>query len=145
VATDVAARGIHVDDVDLVVHFDAPADHKDYLHRSGRTARAGRTGDVVVLATDKDKKVIAGLTTKAGVEPRILTIKPMDENLVQITGAKVPSGIPIPVSPTEVKDRGEAKGRARNPKSRNQRKRGRAEAEFKPHHRKSKRRQGHSR
>lgn len=145
VATDVAARGIHVDDVDLVVHFDAPADHKDYLHRSGRTARAGRTGNVVVLATDKDKKVIAGLTTKAGVEPRILTIKPMDENLVQITGAKVPSGIPIPVSPTEVKDRGEAKERARNPKSRNQRKPGRAEAEFKPHHRKSKRRQGHSR
>ncbi|NDE54669.1 MAG: DEAD/DEAH box helicase, partial [Actinobacteria bacterium] len=51
VATDVAARGIHVDDIDLVVHFDAPADHKDYLHRSGRTARAGKTGRVVTLAT----------------------------------------------------------------------------------------------
>ena len=49
VATDVAARGIHVDDVDLVVHFDPPADHKDYLHRSGRTARAGNTGTVVVV------------------------------------------------------------------------------------------------
>jgi superfamily II DNA/RNA helicase len=47
VATDVAARGIHVDDVDLVVHFDPPADSKDYLHRSGRTARAGATGTVL--------------------------------------------------------------------------------------------------
>ena len=47
VATDVAARGIHVDDVDLVVHFDPPADHKDYLHRSGRTARAGASGTVL--------------------------------------------------------------------------------------------------
>jgi superfamily II DNA/RNA helicase len=50
VATDVAARGIHVDDVDLVVHFDPPNDHKDYLHRSGRTARAGATGTVVSFA-----------------------------------------------------------------------------------------------
>ncbi|HEX3714320.1 MAG TPA: DEAD/DEAH box helicase, partial [Trebonia sp.] len=50
VATDVAARGIHVDDVDLVVHFDPPEDHKDYLHRSGRTARAGASGQVVALA-----------------------------------------------------------------------------------------------
>src|SRR4028119_936967 len=49
VATDVAARGIHVDDVDLVVHYDPPADHKDYLHRSGRTARAGASGTVLSL------------------------------------------------------------------------------------------------
>ena len=49
VATDVAARGIHVDDVELVVHYDPPNDHKDYLHRSGRTARAGATGMVVAL------------------------------------------------------------------------------------------------
>ena len=49
VATDVAARGIHVDDVDLVVHYDPPADHKDYLHRSGRTARAGASGIVLSL------------------------------------------------------------------------------------------------
>ena len=49
VATDVAARGIHVDDVDLVVHYDPPDDHKDYLHRSGRTARAGATGTVLSM------------------------------------------------------------------------------------------------
>lgn len=95
VATDVAARGIHVDDVDLVVHFDAPADHKDYLHRSGRTARAGRTGRVVVLTTQKDKKAVSGITSRAGIEPKVLTISSMDENLVKITGAKKPSGIPI--------------------------------------------------
>src|SRR4029077_13030996 len=49
VATDVGARGIHVDDVGLVVHYDPPNDHKDYLHRSGRTARAGAAGAVVAL------------------------------------------------------------------------------------------------
>jgi superfamily II DNA/RNA helicase len=53
VATDVAARGIHVDDVACVVHFDPPADHKDYVHRSGRTGRAGATGTVVSLVTDE--------------------------------------------------------------------------------------------
>ncbi|MBM3690865.1 MAG: DEAD/DEAH box helicase [Actinobacteria bacterium] len=95
VATDVAARGIHVDDVDLVVHFDAPADHKDYLHRSGRTARAGRTGRVVVLTTQKDRKAVSGITSRAGIEPKVLTISSMDENLVKITGAKKPSGIPM--------------------------------------------------
>ena len=55
VATNVAARGIHVDGISLVVHVDAPTDHKDYLHRSGRTARAGEAGGVVVLATTKQK------------------------------------------------------------------------------------------
>ena len=53
VATDVAARGIHVDGISLVVHVDAPTDHKDYLHRSGRTARAGEAGGVVVIVTTK--------------------------------------------------------------------------------------------
>ncbi len=95
VATDVAARGIHVDGIDLVVHFDAPADHKDYLHRSGRTARAGKTGRVVTLATHKEQRSIGGITTRAGVEPWVMAIKPMDEKLVSITGAKQPSGIPL--------------------------------------------------
>jgi superfamily II DNA/RNA helicase len=95
VATDVAARGIHVDGIDLVVHFDAPADHKDYLHRSGRTARAGKTGRVVTLATHKEQRAIGGITTRAGVEPWVMAIKPLDEKLVSITGAKEPSGIPL--------------------------------------------------
>lgn len=58
VATDVAARGIHIDAVESVVHFDPPADHKDYLHRSGRTARAGATGLVVSLVTGNQKRTV---------------------------------------------------------------------------------------
>lgn len=69
VATDVAARGIHVDDVELVVHFDPPNDHKDYLHRSGRTARAGASGLVVTLATRDQLREIQRLHESAGVEP----------------------------------------------------------------------------
>jgi superfamily II DNA/RNA helicase len=69
VATDVAARGIHVDGVELVVHFDPPNDHKDYLHRSGRTARAGSTGLVVTLALREQVREIQRLHAAAGVEP----------------------------------------------------------------------------
>src|SRR5690606_6800664 len=58
VATDVAARGIHVDNISLVVHVDPPADPKDYVHRAGRTARAGATGTVVTLVTE-DKRAEA--------------------------------------------------------------------------------------
>ena len=58
IATDVAARGIHIDAVASVVHFDPPADHKDYLHRSGRTARAGATGTVVSLVTHQQKRAV---------------------------------------------------------------------------------------
>ena len=58
IATDVAARGIHIDAVASVIHFDPPADHKDYLHRSGRTARAGATGTVVSLVTSDQKRAV---------------------------------------------------------------------------------------
>ncbi len=67
VATDVAARGLHVDDVDLVVHFDPPNDHKDYLHRSGRTARAGSSGTVVALAAPDQVRMVAQLHRDASV------------------------------------------------------------------------------
>jgi superfamily II DNA/RNA helicase len=69
VATDVAARGIHVDNIELVVHFDPPNDHKDYLHRSGRTARAGASGLVVTLAMREQLREIQRLHESAGVEP----------------------------------------------------------------------------
>jgi superfamily II DNA/RNA helicase len=69
VATDVAARGIHVDGVELVVHFDPPNDHKDYLHRSGRTARAGASGLVVMLAQPDQVRDLRRLYQEAGVEP----------------------------------------------------------------------------
>ena len=95
VATDVAARGIHVDDVSLVVHYDAPADHKDYLHRAGRTARAGATGVVVTLATHKQKKGVYGITNQAKVKLAEVYAKPSDPELFALTGAKEPSGIPV--------------------------------------------------
>jgi superfamily II DNA/RNA helicase len=58
IATDVAARGIHIDAVASVIHFDPPSDHKDYLHRSGRTARAGATGTVVSLVTGEQRRAV---------------------------------------------------------------------------------------
>jgi superfamily II DNA/RNA helicase len=69
VATDVAARGIHVDDVDLVVHFDPPNDHKDYLHRSGRTARAGAAGTVLSLIEPAQRRDMESIHRAAQVEP----------------------------------------------------------------------------
>ncbi|GAA1513593.1 DEAD/DEAH box helicase [Nocardioides humi] len=69
VATDIAARGIHVDDVSLVVHADPPAEHKAYLHRSGRTARAGAAGTVVTLMTSEQRGDVRALTRAAGITP----------------------------------------------------------------------------
>ena len=69
VATDIAARGIHVDDVSLVVHADPPSEHKAYLHRSGRTARAGSSGTVVTLATRDQMRDVRGLAKAAGIAP----------------------------------------------------------------------------
>ena len=93
VATDVAARGIHVDGISLVVHVDAPTDHKDYLHRAGRTARAGEAGTVVTLATTRQQKSIGGLTQRAGVTPKFVGVTPLSTELMKITGAQEPSGI----------------------------------------------------
>ena len=69
VATDIAARGIHVDDVALVIHADPPVEHKAYLHRSGRTARAGAQGTVITLMTDDQQGDVRDLTRKAGIRP----------------------------------------------------------------------------
>ena len=69
VATDIAARGIHVDDVSLVIHADPPVEHKAYLHRSGRTARAGADGTVITLMTDDQVRDVRDLTRKAGITP----------------------------------------------------------------------------
>ena len=67
VATDVAARGVHVDDIELVIHVDPPAEHKAYLHRSGRTARAGKEGEVVTLVLPTQRKDTAALLRKADI------------------------------------------------------------------------------
>jgi superfamily II DNA/RNA helicase len=77
VATDVAARGVHVDGVDLVIHVDPPAEHKAYLHRSGRTARAGASGDVVTISLPTQRKDLSDLLNKAkiSVKPKSVTEK----------------------------------------------------------------------
>jgi superfamily II DNA/RNA helicase len=84
VATDIAARGIHVDDVSLVVHADPPVEHKAYLHRSGRTARAGAEGTVVTLMLDAQVKDVRTLTRKAGIKPTISRTQPGDALLERI-------------------------------------------------------------
>ena len=113
VATDVAARGIHVDGISLVVHVDAPTDHKDYLHRAGRTARAGEAGTVVTIATTKQQKSIGGLTQRAGVTPKFVGVTPLSTELLKITGAQEPSGIPyiVPIVEKSVRSGGNKRPR----------------------------------
>ncbi|MFD0271525.1 DEAD/DEAH box helicase [Streptomyces sp. NPDC127106] len=95
IATNVAARGIHIDDLDLVVNVDPPTDHKDYLHRGGRTARAGESGSVVTLVLPDQKRDMSRLMSDAGIAPRTAQIKSSDEELTRLTGARLPSGIPV--------------------------------------------------
>jgi superfamily II DNA/RNA helicase len=95
VATDVAARGIHVDDVSLVLHVDPPQDGKDYLHRSGRTARAGDSGTVVLLTTPAEEQGVRKMLATAGVTPVHREAVAGDTMVAELTGARVPSGRPI--------------------------------------------------
>jgi superfamily II DNA/RNA helicase len=97
VATDVAARGIHVDDVDLVVHYDPPADHKDYLHRSGRTARAGARGTVLSMLLPEQARDGGRLFERAGLDVPITAVGPGHDAVLAL-GA---SGEPIVVRPEE--------------------------------------------
>jgi superfamily II DNA/RNA helicase len=95
VATDVAARGIHVDDVDLVVHFDPPNDSKDYLHRSGRTARAGATGTVVSFVQPDQETAVKRLHRDAQVTSTSVRVRPGHTVVRQIAE----SGSPVPPPP----------------------------------------------
>ncbi|MEV0060753.1 DEAD/DEAH box helicase [Nocardia sp. NPDC050718] len=120
VTTDVAARGIHIDGVSLVVHFDPPAEHKAYLHRAGRTARAGEEGVVVTLVTDEERKDVAAMTRKAGVQTDGVEVRPGDRKLVEITGARKPSGIALaaPAAPAQAAaPKSATGGRSRRPRS----------------------------
>jgi superfamily II DNA/RNA helicase len=90
VATDIAARGIHVDGIDLVIHADPPTEHKAYLHRSGRTARAGATGTVITLQTSAQAGAVRDLMRKAGVVPLTASVTPGSALLRSIAGEPVP-------------------------------------------------------
>ncbi|WP_344167720.1 DEAD/DEAH box helicase [Pilimelia columellifera] len=105
VATDVAARGIHVDGVTLVLHVDPPRDPKDYLHRAGRTARAGESGSVATLVLPKQRQSTLKMMTQAGVEPAQTRVRPGDDALAEITGAQEPSGEPVKVETFEERQR----------------------------------------
>ncbi|XVX21520.1 DEAD/DEAH box helicase [Actinomycetota bacterium] len=94
VATDVAARGIHVDDVSVVLQVDPPADFKDYLHRSGRTARAGERGTVVTLALPHQRRTMERMVRDAGVDTKPVKAVPGDEVLAA-AGARPVSGVAI--------------------------------------------------
>jgi len=85
VATDVAARGIHVDDVEVVVHFDPPSDHKTYLHRSGRTARAGDRGIVVTLVLWNEELEVRRIQRRVGLDLPIIEMFSNDERLSDLT------------------------------------------------------------
>ncbi|MEH6805622.1 MAG: DEAD/DEAH box helicase [Rhodococcus erythropolis] len=117
VATDVAARGIHVDGIDLVVHVDPPADHKDYLHRAGRTARAGEKGTVVAIVLPNQKRQFKRLTGMAGVNAAAVAVTPGSAELARITGAKKPTGEPLRESSSRGErsfgDRGGSRGGSR--------------------------------
>ncbi len=111
VATDVAARGVHVDDISLVVHVDPPADPKSYLHRAGRTARAGESGTVVTLVAPHQTREVDLLAKQAGITPARRRVSPGDAGLAELTGARTPSGVPV-VLPEPSQPRGG--GRPRN-------------------------------
>jgi superfamily II DNA/RNA helicase len=123
VATDVAARGIHVDDVTLVMHVDPPADSKDYMHRAGRTARAGERGTVVTLVLPHQVRSTSAMTRRAGINAPRVRVTTGDTELVKLTGARPPSGIPIeepliPERPRREGGRGrQGGGRRRGPRT----------------------------
>jgi superfamily II DNA/RNA helicase len=95
VATDVAARGIHVDDVGLVVQVDPPRDHKDYLHRAGRTARAGEQGAVVMLALPHQRRMVTRIVEQAGADAQTARVSPGDATVASL-GGRAPSGVAVP-------------------------------------------------
>ncbi|MFE9968785.1 DEAD/DEAH box helicase [Streptomyces sp. NPDC005525] len=121
VATNVAARGIHVDNLDLVVNVDPPTDHKDYLHRGGRTARAGESGSVVTLVTPNQRRDMTRLMAAAGIVPQTTQVRSGEEALSRITGAQTPSGIPVtittPVAERRPRSRSAASRGRRSPAS----------------------------
>ncbi|HVT70295.1 MAG TPA: DEAD/DEAH box helicase, partial [Trebonia sp.] len=102
VATDIAARGIHVDGIDLVIHADPPTEHKAYLHRSGRTARAGAAGTVITLQTQAQAADVRALMRKAGVVPLTAAVTPGSALLRSIAGEPVAPVILPAVRPAAI-------------------------------------------
>jgi len=98
VATDVAARGVHVDDVELVIHVDPPMEHKAYLHRSGRTARAGAEGAVVTLVLPDQKRDVSQLLRKAAISVEPVAVTAASPEVTALVGQVAPYVKPVPVA-----------------------------------------------
>ncbi|SDG15772.1 Superfamily II DNA and RNA helicase [Cellulosimicrobium cellulans] len=101
VATDIAARGIHVDDVELVVHVDPPAEHKAYLHRSGRTARAGSEGVVVTVMLPEQRGDVRDLTRKAKITAQPQQVAPGDATIQGLVGEVAEYVRPADITPPQ--------------------------------------------
>jgi superfamily II DNA/RNA helicase len=119
VATDIAARGIHVDDIALVVHVDPPTEHKAYLHRSGRTARAGAEGVVVTVQTPDQAPDVRSLIRQAAIKPTTQTVTPGDPKIVAVTGPPAAYVAPSVLGTSESKDRPRRPGSDGHSSSRN--------------------------
>lgn len=96
VATDIAARGVHVDEVELVVHIDPPSEHKSYLHRSGRTARAGSAGDVVTVVLPEQRHDTQALLRKAGIKVAPQQVTATSDAVQTLVGEVAPHQPPAP-------------------------------------------------
>ena len=119
VATDIAARGIHVDDVNLVVHVDPPAEHKAYMHRSGRTARAGADGRRRHPDDARPARDVRTLTRQAGIKPQQAAVVPGDALLRRLAGpaAEYVTPAPEPVVVARTSAPRSSGGRSSTPRS----------------------------
>ena len=113
VATDIAARGIHVDDISLVIHADPPVEHKAYLHRSGRTARAGARGTVVTMMLDTQGRQVRDMTRKAGIRPLTTRVTIGDPILQKVAPGDRAYTTAVTPNPAGRSDTGRAGSRAR--------------------------------
>ncbi|MGY1550893.1 DEAD/DEAH box helicase [Microbacterium sp. A588] len=107
VATDVAARGVHVDNVDLVVHVDPPMEHKAYLHRSGRTARAGAAGTVVTVVLPEQRRDVKDLLRKAQITAELEQVN--SDIVDELVGERAPHVKPVPVQQQQQQQRQQPK------------------------------------
>ncbi len=126
VATDIAARGVHVDEVELVVHVDPPTEHKAYLHRSGRTARAGNAGDVVTVVLPEQRRDLQLLMRRAGINVRPQEVSAHAAPVTALVGDIAPRQAPAPrpdPSPNFAGAKTGGSRRSRNPGVRNRRNR----------------------
>ncbi len=105
VATDIAARGIHVDDIDLVIHVDPPAEHKAYLHRSGRTARAGNEGDVITLVLPEQRRDFQQMARAAKITAQPSSVQSGDAQVMALVGSQA-----APVAPSDAPSAASRKG-----------------------------------